>query len=130
MLKHLIPFVLIVGPLWAAEPMDGAAFDAYTRGKTLVYGQGGAAYGVEEYLENQRVRWSFLDGQFQEGSWYELAGQICFLYEDRSDPQCWTFTQSANGLVAQFESQPDGVELYEADNANEPMLCLGPETGV
>ena len=130
MLKHLIPFALIAGPLWAAEPMNGAAFDAYTQGKTLVYGRGGAAYGVEEYLANRRVRWSFLDGQCKDGSWYEQAGQICFVYEDRTDPQCWTFTQNASGLIAQFESQPDGVELYEADNAKEPMLCLGPEIGV
>ena len=129
-LKHLIPFVLIAGPLWAAEPMDGEAFDTYTRGKTLIYGQGGAAYGVEEYLENRRVRWSFLDGQCKDGLWYEKAGQICFVYEDRTEPQCWTFTQSAGGLIAQFENQTDGVELYQADNATEPMLCLGPEIGV
>ena len=129
-LKHLVPVALLAGPLWAAEPMDGTAFDAYTRGNTLIYGQGGTAYGVEEYLEDHRVRWSFLDGQCQEGRWYEQAGQICFVYENRSDAQCWTFTQGAGGLVARFENRPDALELYEVENSNEPMLCLGPKTGV
>ena len=128
--KYLIPLVLITGPLWAAEPMNGAAFDAYTRGKTLIYGQSGIAYGVEEYLENRRVRWSFLDGKCQEGLWYEQSGQICFTYENRTDSQCWTFFLNEQGLVARSENGSDGLELYEAKRSEEPMLCLGPEIGV
>ena len=81
----------------AQSPLSGAEFDAYTRGKTLFYGFDGQAYGVERYLSNRRVIWSFLDGDCKEGVWYERNGQICFLYEDRPDPQCWVFTESGGG---------------------------------
>lgn len=114
----------------AAEPMDGAAFDAYTRGKTLFYGQNGQAYGAEVYLENRRVKWSFLDGQCKEGFWYEQSGQICFVYENNPDPQCWVFHTEAGRLVARFENLPNATELYEADDVGEEMICLGPEIGV
>lgn len=114
----------------AAEPMDGAAFDSYTRGKTLFYGQNGQAYGAEVYLDNRRVRWSFLDGQCKEGYWYEDAGQICFVYEDNPVPQCWAFLQNDGGLIAKFENVPGATELYEADDLGEEMICLGPDVGV
>ncbi|MEM1075141.1 MAG: hypothetical protein AAF665_18600 [Pseudomonadota bacterium] len=115
----------------AAEPMNGAAFDAYTRGKTLYYGQNGQAYGAEVYLDNQRVKWSFLDGQCKDGYWYEQADQICFVYEDTpDDPQCWAFSTENGRLIARFENLPDSTELYEAQDIGEEMICLGPDVGV
>lgn len=114
----------------AGEPMDAEEFDHYTRGKTLFYGFGGTAYGVERYLPDRRVIWSFLDGRCQEGTWYEDAGQICFVYEDRSDPQCWSFSLTPEGLSARFQNDPEATELYEAGDVDEEMLCLGPEVGV
>lgn len=118
------------GASLAAEPMDGAAFDAYTKGKTLFYGQGGQAYGAEIYLDNQRVKWSFLDGQCKEGFWYEEQDQICFVYEDNPVPQCWAFLNDGGKLIARFENVPGATELYEADDIGEEMVCLGPEVGV
>ncbi|MGR3323233.1 MAG: hypothetical protein ACU0DK_15030, partial [Pseudooceanicola sp.] len=90
----------------ADRPMSAAEFDAYSRGKTFYYGAGGEAYGVEEYLPDRRVRWSFLDGECKDGHWYEAAGgQICFVYEDTpDDPQCWTFFLEPEGLVARFRN--------------------------
>lgn len=114
----------------AAEPMDGAAFDAYTRGKTLFYGQNGQAYGAEIYLEDRKVRWSFLDGECKDGFWYEQADQICFVYEDNPDPQCWAFSRSNGRLVARFENEPGATELYEAEDIGEEMVCLAPNLGV
>lgn len=114
----------------AAEPMDGATFDAYTRGKTLFYGQNGQTYGAEIYLDDRRVRWSFLDGQCKEGHWYEEAGQICFVYEDNPTPQCWAFSQNNGRLTARFENVPGATELYEADDIGEEMICLAPNLGV
>lgn len=114
----------------AADPMSAAEFDAYTKGKTLFYGRGGEAYGAETYLENRRVRWSFLDGECQEGVWYEEEGDICFVYENRTDPQCWSFEEGPSGLIASFESDPSAVDLYEAQDSEEPMICLGPKVGV
>lgn len=114
----------------AAEPMNGSAFDAYTRGKTLFYGKNGKAYGVEVYLEDRRVRWSFLDGDCKDGFWYEEAGQICFVYEDYPEPQCWAFSNDNGRLMARFENEPGATELYEAEDIGEEMICLAPNLGV
>ncbi|MEZ0467256.1 hypothetical protein C6W91_11700 [Phaeobacter sp. SYSU ZJ3003] len=114
----------------ASEPMGAEEFDSYTRGKTLFYGFDGIAYGVERYLPNRRVIWSFLDGRCQEGHWYQQADQICFLYEDRNDPQCWRFSLTPNGLSARFQNDPEATELYEAEDIGEEMICLGPDVGV
>lgn len=117
-------------PALAQSYMTAEEFDAYTKGKTFYYGAQGAPYGAEEYLENRRVRWSFLDGECQEGTWYEDGNLICFVYEGKPEPQCWSFQRSANGLVAQFENDPDQTVLYEVEKSHEPLMCLGPEIGV
>jgi hypothetical protein len=132
------PFLLVVLilmllalPLHAqsGSRMDGAAFDAYTRGQTFTYGTGAEPYGAEEYLDNRRVRWSFLDGRCQEGEWYEENGMICFVYDDNPDPQCWSFYQTPRGIVARFEDNPSQTTLYEITRSPEPLMCLGPEVG-
>ncbi|SPH21890.1 hypothetical protein ASD8599_02641 [Ascidiaceihabitans donghaensis] len=111
--------------------MSGAEFDAYTKGKTLYFGRGGEAYGAEVYLDNKRVRWSFLDGDCKDGRWYEDGpGNICFVYEDRPDPQCWSFEIGGSGLIAKFKTNPESLDLYEAQDVNEDMICLGPKVGV
>ena len=117
-------------PALAAEPMTGAEFDAYVTGKTLYFGMDGQAYGVEQYKPDRRVVWSFLDGKCKDGIWYEQSGQICFVYEDSPDPQCWSFFREGSGLRAIFENDPASTVLYEARQSDEPMLCLGPEVGV
>lgn len=126
----LILLVQFAQPAAAQTPLSGAEFDAYTRGKTLFYGFDGEAYGVERYMPNRRVIWSFLDGDCKEGVWYERDEQICFLYEDRLDPQCWVFTESAGRLIARFEGDPMATELYEAEDIGEEMICYGPDVGV
>ena len=113
-----------------AEPMSAAEFEAYVTGKTLYYGQSGEAYGAEIYHENRRVTWSFLDGECKEGYWYSEGSNICFVYEDRPEPQCWTFEQGTGGLIAQFESNPDSAALYEAQDLDEELVGLGPRIGV
>ncbi|WP_163849300.1 hypothetical protein [Pseudooceanicola aestuarii] len=118
-------------PVVAQDRMDAAAFDAYTQGKTFHYGAGGEAYGVEEYLPDRRVRWSFLDGDCKDGRWYEEAGNICFVYDDMGAPQCWSFFLGAQGMTARFEnSAGPTTELYEVRSSQAPMLCHGPEVGV
>ena len=117
-------------PAVAGEPMSAAEFDAYTKGKTLFYGNGGQTYGAERYLNNRRVQWSFLDGECKDGEWYESGELICFVYDDNPDPQCWSFEKGQNGLIARFENDPTTTELYEARNQNEKLICLGPKVGV
>jgi hypothetical protein len=134
-MKRIATFLLLcaASPLMALDgPMSGAEFDSYSRGKTFYYGADGAAYGVEKYMDDRRVRWSFLDGNCKEGRWYEEAGGlICFVYEDTpGEPQCWSFYLGAGGLVARFENDPGRTELYEVENSTDEMLCKGPEVGV
>ena len=81
-------------------------------------------------LDGRRLIWSFLDGDCKDGVWYEESGQICFIYEDRLDPQCWTFAEGPNGLIARFENDSEATELYEAQDIGEDMLCYGPDVGV
>lgn len=130
-MRHLIcAFLMLTALPAAAQSMSAAEFDAYTRGKTLYYGNNGQAYGAEIYLPNRRVRWTFLDGECKDGEWYEDDGLICFVYEDRPDPQCWSFEPGADGLIARFENDPAQVPLYEANESTEEFLCLGPKIGV
>ncbi len=110
--------------------MSAAEFDSYTRGKTFYFSRDGAPYGAEEYLDNKRVRWSFLDGKCREGYWYQQGELICFVYEDRPEPQCWRFRQTPGGLVARFATDPEESALYEVEQSEEPLTCLGPEVGV
>ncbi|SDN43841.1 hypothetical protein SAMN05216196_101540 [Lutimaribacter pacificus] len=114
----------------AQTPLGAAEFDALTRGHTFTYAESGTPYGAEEYLPNRRVRWSFLDGECKDGVWWEESGQICFVYEDNPDPQCWSFFSGPGGLTARFESDPEGSELYEVGRSSEPLACPGPEVGV
>jgi hypothetical protein len=122
--------MLFSGASAAEGPLSAEEFDTYTRGKTLFYGQNGQAYGAEIYLDNRRVRWSFLDGECKEGEWYEQGEQICFVYDDNPDPQCWTFRLGDGGLIARFEDLSGSTDLYEADDIGEEMICLGPKIGV
>jgi len=113
-------------------PLDAQAFDAYTLGLTLSFQVDGQAYGVEQYLPDRRVRWTFIGDECQDGVWYERNGNICFLYENApTSEQCWTFYRTGSGLRAVFQG-PDGpsTELYEVEQTNEPMACMGPSVGV
>ena len=130
-LLSAITLLLTPLPVFAGEPLSAGDFERYVEGKTLYYGMGGDAYGVEEYLDDRKVRWSFLDGKCKEGYWYEAdANHICFVYEDTPDPQCWTFFQDGSKLRAVFENDPAQTILYEAQQNDEPMLCYGPDVGV
>ncbi len=121
---------LIAAPSLAQEYMTADEFDAYTKGRTFSYGADGMPYGIEQYLDNRRVRWSFVEGTCQEGEWYEEDGLICFVYDTEPDPQCWSFREGPNGLIAKFENDPTSVELYEVGQSDEPLVCPGPDVGV
>ena len=121
---------LLVGGTASAETMSAAKFDAHTKGKTLFFDQISKPYGAERYLENRRVQWSFLDGICKDGYWYEEAGEICFVYEDKNTPQCWTFEEGHNGLVARFCGNFQKFDLNEAQDTDQEMICLGPDVGV
>ena len=127
----MILMALSAAPVQAESAMTGAEFEAYTKGKTLTFSSAGRAYGIEEYFDDRRVRWAFLDGQCQDGYWYDVGDQICFVYELEPSPQCWTFTETPGGLKAEFfASGQDVLELFETRESREPLSCLGPDVGV
>ncbi len=116
-------------PATAEAPLSIEEFEAYTQGKTLTYATRGFDYGVEEYLNDRRVRWSFIGGECQEGEYYPSGDLICFVYDGIGDPQCWSFFNEAGGLLARFENDPEATQLVETRQSNEPLLCLGPKVG-
>ncbi len=123
----------LAGPLSAAEPgesLTAEQFDAATVGRTLFYNSGGEPYGVEQYLPGRQVIWAFLGDDCRKGRWYEEGSEICFVYDDNPEPQCWTFWKSDEGLVARFRGDPLGLPLIAVEESPEPMACLGPNVGV
>lgn len=125
-LSALAPLAALAGDVMSAEE-----FDTFTRGKTFFYGVNGREYGAEEYLPNKRVIWTFLDGQCQNGIWYEENGMICFEYDTIEARQCWTFRRNGDGdLVARFQDDPEELELYEVQRSGAPLDCPGPDVGV
>ena len=129
MTRLILALCLAAMPALAESPLTASEFEARTTGKTLYYGVGGERYGVEEYLPDRRVRWSFLDGECKDGAWYPSGEQICFVYEDNPVPQCWLFYLDGERLAARFASGDDPTVLYEVEGEAE-MLCLGPKVGV
>lgn len=126
-------FFLCLAPasaMAADQPITPEEFEALVTGKTFSYANSGGAYGAEDYLENRRVRWSFLDGECTEGEWYASGDQICFVYEDIPNAQCWHFYLRGGRLTARFQNEPDATELYETSRQDEPLYCKGPDVGV
>lgn len=114
----------------AERPVSPLEFESIVTGKTLSYSSGGLEYGAEEYLEGRRVRWSFLDGECEDGEWYPAGEQVCFVYEGLASPQCWQFYMREGRLLARFENDPAATELFELDRRSDPLTCLGPKVGV
>ena len=110
--------------------MTAAEFEAYATGKILTYAENGAVWGTEQYKPNRRVVWAFTTSECRDGYWYEKGDQICFVYEDPNDPQCWLFFKQANGLAAQFMGPGGGSLLSEVAKSASPMACAGPQVGV
>lgn len=130
-MRLLLAAALALFPLAAAaqEALNAEAFDARTIGRTITYSRGGEVYGIEEYLPGRRVRWAFKGDTCQEGSWFQREQYICFAYDTRSDLQCWTFTESDAGLVAQFMGDPPGDNLVALTESPQPLACAGTYIG-
>jgi hypothetical protein len=132
-LKHAASacLFLMAGQALADTPLDGAAFGALTTGKTIVFDVDGAPYGAEEYLPDNRVRWSFLDGNCLEGRWFQKGEAICFVYEDQPDEHCWLFYEEASGaLSARLAELGAESRYYGMLEQREPLYCKGPLVGV
>ena len=115
---------LLAGPAFAEGPMSGAEFEAHVTGRTLTYGAGGEAYGVERYHEGRRVTWAFVGEDCEAGVWYEPeAGLICFDYEDLEPEQCWRFYDDPEGLRAEYVNEPGVSVLYQVADDELALIC-------
>lgn len=132
----LIALIALLAPPLAAQetdlgvPMNAEEFDAYVTGRTLTYADNGTIYGTEEYRKDHKVIWAFTQAECREGYWYQLGEQICFVYENPNDPQCWLFFKGKTGLQAQFMGLGGGTPLSEVQQSAGPMSCAGPDVGV
>lgn len=117
-------------PVPPSAPMTGAAFESYVMGKTLTYALDGTIYGTEQYKTGRKVIWAFTEDECREGFWYEAGPQICFVYEDPNDPQCWLFFMGSAGMKAEFVGDGGGGNLSEVAQSAGPMSCMGPQVGV
>ena len=111
------------------SPMTAAAFEAYVTGKTLTYAQGGRIYGTEQYKPDRKVVWAFTEEECREGYWFAQGPQICFVYEDPNDPQCWLFYSRADGMWARFVGDAADAPLSQVSPSQGPLSCAGPNVG-
>lgn len=125
-LLSLLPFAALA----AERPITAEEFERIVTGKTFSYSNGGLPYGAEEYLDDRRVRWTFLDGECIDGTWYQSGEQICFIYDSIPSPQCWYFFERSGRLTARFVGQSEATDLFETARQDEPLYCLGPKIGV
>jgi hypothetical protein len=113
----------------AGPPLDADGFSAHVTGKTITYQQAGNLFGIEEYLDNRRVRWSVGENLCQYGIWYPKDQAICFEYEGDPVAHCWTFWLQDGALVALSVLGQPGDELYESARSDTPLACPGPDIG-
>lgn len=124
-----LPTQVLATDVLESESLGAESFSSYVTGKTLTYSKNGQVFGTEEYLPDNHVRWSFNDGQCQDGIWFAQNDQICFIYDGQTVPQCWSFFAGSNGLIAHYENAPTLDDLHETSRSSEPLYCKGPDVG-
>ena len=112
-------------PALAENAMTAEEFETYVEGRTLTFGIEGQPYGIERYMPDRRVIWSFVGEDCKQGVWYEEAGHICFAYDGEEAPHCWQFFEEEDGLRAEFTSDPGSTTLYEVRDDDQPLICPG-----
>ena len=122
-MTRLVALLLLATPALAETPMTADEFEAYATGRTLTFATESGPYGVERYLPERRVIWSFLDGQCEEGRWYQDGAAICFVYDFEPEPQCWELYREGDGLRAVFLSDPGMTVLYDVREDEEELIC-------
>ena len=129
-MRALILALALATPAFAETPITAEEFEAHVTGKTLTYQQYEGVFGIEEYLEGRKVRWSTAPNECLYGTWYPQGENICFVYEYDPNPACWTFWMEGGALVALSTSGLPGEELHETNASNQGLPCPGPDVGV
>jgi hypothetical protein len=117
----------------AAQVLDGAEFDALSRGSTLYFTESGQAYGSEQFFSGHRTVWRAEDGRCINGKWTYKAPEICFVYDDGSGPFCWEVVKDSLGVTITSTRTPEDeppLVLRLSRQDTQPILCTGPLFGV
>lgn len=106
-------------------PLDAAAFDALTVGKTMDTATVAGVYGVETFLPQRRVIWRDA-GRCVRGRWQQVQEMICFTYDDRPDhPVCWTYFDKGDRILGWFEGDANLSAPITLTPGNGPVSCDG-----
>ncbi|QQA43703.1 hypothetical protein [Pelagovum pacificum] len=125
-MRHALLIALLLAPATlAAQDMLGPdEFAEITDGNTYTFLLDGEPYGIERYMADQKVIWSFLDGECSLGTWYPEGEAICFRYDhDPENPQCWEIYETDVGLRTVFLEEPARSLDYEARQGDEELVC-------
>jgi hypothetical protein len=119
-------------PVLAERAVTADEFEEMTSGLTYHFERDGRPFGSEQYFTDKRVIWAFEEGQCQRGIWFENAsGQICFVYEDDPEPQCWLFLEMpGGGFNARVVGADPAEDLVTSSVDEEPLDCPLPDLGV
>ena len=117
-------------PAFGDTLMTATEFDAYVTGKVMDFSQAGQVWGTEAYKTNRRVIWAFTNDECREGYWYAQDEQICFIYEDPNDPQCWRFYKTDTGVSVRYSGDPTESEMSTVTESVDGLGCPGPDVGV
>ncbi|MEP3345386.1 MAG: hypothetical protein ABJN34_11100 [Litoreibacter sp.] len=129
-MKKLAILVLFALPAQAETMMTATDFEAFTKNSTVAFNRHGMPFGAEQYLDDRRVIWSFLDGNCQRGVWYDEGDQICFHYDGQSNPLCWHFFDDNGQQSARLVGDDPVDDLIVVGKNKQPLACPGPEVGV
>ncbi|MGB5869164.1 MAG: hypothetical protein WBH04_03130 [Albidovulum sp.] len=133
LLGHAAVAVAVVFATFSAAqeaPLSGDEFASLTTGRTFYFSRNGQSYGAEQYLPGRQVIWAFTGDDCRKGFWYPEGQDICFVYEDNPEPQCWAFRANTGGLRAEFRGDTENAPLIAKRSSPEPMACFGPDVGV
>lgn len=129
-MRRLCLLALLALPAHAETKMSAEQFDTFTQGSTVFFNRHGAPYGAEQYLSNNRVIWTFLDGTCQRGVWFGERDEICFLYDDQPEALCWYFFDDGARKNARIVGDDPEDDLVVSGKVNKPLSCPGPDVGV
>ena len=129
-MRALLTLFLTAAPALADPLLTAEEFDALTLGRTMTWSEFGTAYGVEQYLPDRKVRWTYTGDECKTGNWYQDGSAICFQYEGDITPDCWEITRSGPDLLARYTTDPPGTDPVIVTETTVPLACFGPEVGV
>ena len=123
-MRLMIAVLLMASAAHAETPITAAEFEAFASGKTLVWSEGGEAYGQEAYLPGRALQWSedgssCLGGSYAQGD----AGEICFTYDDGTDPDCWLLYRKGDALHGTLQSEAEPRKDYVITVGHAPLAC-------